>query len=423
MVRNNNEILKQLQEQTREVAAIYVGTYIPRPCGIATYTKDLTNAINILNPKRLAEIAVLDRPAESYPYPWEAKFRINMYDLSSFIQAADYINRSAAELVCIQHEFGIFGGPSGEYVIPFMERIKKPIVTTLHTVTKSPPIDVLNIVQKIAFYSEAITVMAEACIQRLVKIYKIDKRKIVVIPHGVPDVAFTSPEPYKKNLGLEGRIIISAINLLSDNKGLEYVIESLPKVIKKHPRILFLIAGMTHPEVLKWQGEAYRNSLAEKAKELGVEANVMFDNRYVTLEELIHYLMASDFYITPYLGADQTASGTLAYALAAGKVCLSTPYVYAREVLADKRGVLIDFRNSTQIAQALNYYLDHPLTMEKTKRRAYDYGRQMIWHNVALKHLELFRLILAQKKRRDEKKRREKIKKEIQEAAKKDIKR
>jgi glycosyltransferase involved in cell wall biosynthesis len=400
----NNEILKQLQKQTRKIAAIYVGTYIPRPCGIATYTKDLTNAINVLNPRCLAEIAVLDRPEDSYPYPWEAKFRINMHDLASFIRAADYINRSAAEIVCIQHEFGIFGGQSGEYIVPFMERIKKPIVTTLHTVSKNPPVDVLNIVQKIHFYSEAITVMAKVCIQRLVKIYGLDRRKIVVIPHGVPDVALTSPEPYKKDLGLEGRTIISAINLLSDNKGLEYVIEALPKVIKKNPQILFLIAGMTHPEVIKWQDETYRNRLKAIIKKHGLKKHVRFDNRYVTLEELIHYLMASDFYITPYLGADQTASGTLAYALAAGKVCLSTPYVYAKEILAQKRGILVDFRNSTQIAQAINYQLAHLIAMEKMKKRAYNYGRQMTWPSVALQHLDLFRLILKRKKQREKRK-------------------
>ncbi|MFC1790204.1 glycosyltransferase family 4 protein [Patescibacteria group bacterium] len=397
--KSNNEILKQLQLEEREIPVIYVSTYIPRPCGLATYTKDLTNAVNVLNPRCLAEIAVMDRPEDSYPYPWEAKFRINMHDLTSYMRAADYINKSRAELVCLQHEFGIFGGQSGEYVIPFMERIKKPIVTTLHTVSQRPPVDVLNIVQKIGCYSAAITVMAKVCIDRLTKIYGLNKKKIVIIPHGVPDVAFTSSEPYKEDLGMGGRIVISAINLLSENKGLEDVVRALPKIVKKNPKILLLIAGMTHPEVLKWQGETYRDHLKALIKKLGVEESVRFDNRYITLEELIKYLMATDFYITPYLGADQTASGTLAYALAAGKVCLSTPYVYAKEVLDKQRGILFDFRKPSQIGQKINYLLDHPFARERMRRRAYDYGRQMIWPNVALRHLDLFKLILRKKKR------------------------
>lgn len=405
VAKTTNEMLNQLQKEEREIAAIYVSTYIPRPCGLATYTKDLTNAINILNPRRLAEIAVLDRPEDSYPYPWEAKYRINMWDLPSYIRCADYINRSAAEIVCLQHEFGIFGGQSGEYVVPFMERIKKPIVTTLHTVQKNPPVDVLNIIQRIAYHSDAITVMAKVCIQRLIKIYGIDPKKIVVIPHGVPDVAFESPEGHKKKLALEGRIVISAINLLSDNKGTEFVIQALPKIVKKHPQFLFLVVGMTHPEVIKWQGEAYRHHLQSLIKKLNLEKHVKFDNRYITLEELIDYLRATDFYITPYLGPDQTASGTLAYALAAGKICISTPYVYAKEVLAQKRGLLVDFKNPAQIAQAVNSQLAHSLEMEKMRKKAYEFGRQMIWHNVALKHLDLFRLILKKRKAQEKRKR------------------
>lgn len=393
-----NEILKQLQERHKRTAVIYVSTYIPRPCGLATYTKDLTNAINVLNPKCLAEIAVMDRPDASYPYPWEAKFRINMFDLNSYLMAADYINRSGAEIVCLQHEFGIFGGQSGDYILPFMERLRKPVVTTLHTVTKNPPTDVLHIVKKIGYYSKAVTVMAKVCVNRLVKIYDLDKEKVVVIPHGVPDVAFDSPENYKEKVGLNKRIVISAINLLGESKGLEYVVEALPKIAKKHPQIIFLIAGMTHPEVLKWQGESYRDRLKALAKKLGVEKHLRFDNRYITLEDLLGYLMATDFYITPYLGADQTASGTLAYALAGGKLCLSTPYIYAKEVLADKRGALFDFRSSSQIASLVNYYIDHPLAREKMRRRAYEYGRQMTWPNVALQHLDLFRLILKKER-------------------------
>lgn len=395
--KKNNEFLKELQKQQKAVSAIYISTYIPRPCGLATYTKDLTNAINILNPRRLGEITVMDKPEDSYPYPWEVKFRINMYDLASYIQASDYINRSGAEVVCLQHEFGIFGGQSGDYVVPFLERLNKPVVTTFHTVIKSPPPDVRNIVYRIGKKSAAVTVMADACVDRLGRYYHVPKKKIIVIPHGVPDVAFTPSEPYKKRLGMSGRIVISAINLLSDNKGLEYVIHALPKIVKRYPQVLFNIVGMTHPEVIKWQGEVYREGLKKLAKKLGMEKHVRFDNRYVTLEELIEYLMATDFYITPYLGPDQTASGTLAYAIAGGKLCISTPYVYAKEVLADNRGELVDFRSSTQIAKKIVAHLDQPEKMEAMKKRAYEYGRQMIWASVGLQHLSMFRLIADRK--------------------------
>ncbi|MCJ7827714.1 glycosyltransferase, partial [Patescibacteria group bacterium] len=284
------------------------------------------------------------------------------------------------------------------FVVPFIERLNKPIVTTFHTVIKSPPADVRNIVYRIGKKSAAVTVMAETCVDRLKKYYKIPKKKILVIPHGVPDVAFTSTEPYKKRLGLSGQIVISAINLLSDGKGLEYVVKALPMIVKKHPEVIFKVIGITHPEVIKWQGETYRRGLVSLARKLGVEKNLQFDNRYVSLEELIEYLMATDFYITPYVGADQTASGTLAYALAAGKLCLSSPYVYAKEILANGRGEMIGFRNERSIAQKVNYHIENPKQMETMKKKAYEYGREMIWHSVGLQHLNLFRLLSEKKK-------------------------
>lgn len=393
-----NEILTGLQCLEREIATIYVSTYIPRPCGIATYTKDLTNAINVLNPGKLAEIAVLDNPEDNYQYPWEVKFRIAKNDLASYLQAADYINKSSAQLVNIQHEFGVFGGEWGNYLIPFMEQIKKPLITTLHTVVEEPESEMLSITKKIGFYSDAVTVMSQACVERLRKIYEVDKRKIVVISHGVPDIEFASTGEWKKKLGLEGKTVIASINLIREDRGLDYVIEALPSVVNKHPEVVFLIIGVTHPEVFKIEGESYREKLKALVKKLNLSGHVRFDNRYISLEELINFLKASDFYVTTYRGKDQTASGTLAYALSAGKLCISTPYVYAKEVLADGRGVLVPFGQIEPIAKAINDYIENTHERERTMQRAYNYGRFMIWSNVASKHLNLFRLILNKRK-------------------------
>jgi glycosyltransferase involved in cell wall biosynthesis len=393
-------ISEKLSQQRREVRAIFVSSYIPRKCGIATFTKDLTNAINALNPYSLTEImAVTDTTAPNggYDYPWEVKFRINQDDVTNYISAADYINSSSAEIVCLEHDFGLYGNRDGEYILEFLKRIKKKVVVTLHTVLEKPSPNQKRIIQEIAKYSDAMVVMIDPGVKRLLDVYEIDSRKVAVIHHGVPDIPFGGTEHFKEITKLSGRTVMSAINLISANKGLEFAISAVPDIVKTIPDFLFLIIGETHPVVKKKYGEKYRDSLQDLVKKLNIDKHVKFINRYLSLEELIDYLRATDYYVTPYLDPEQIASGTLSYAVGAGKVCVSTSYLYANEVLNGNRGILVPFKNSKAIAKAILRANSKPSYKESIEREAYKYGRVMTWSSVALAYLDLFNLVLKAK--------------------------
>jgi glycosyltransferase involved in cell wall biosynthesis len=392
MEKTTGLLANQLEEKERKIRAIYISTYLPRKCGIASFTKDLTNAVNVLNPTNLAEIMAVTKDG-SEDFPWEVKFKIREQEVATYIDAANYINSSSADVVNLQHEFGIFGGYDGEYILELTSRIKKPLITTMHTVLTDPRPNQLRITKKLAQTSDAVIVMVESARERLIKIFGVEEDKIVVIHHGVPDIPYGGEGYYKKELGIGERPVLSAINLLSENKGLEYVIESMPAIVKKFPNLLYLVIGQTHPEVLKHDGEKYRKLLQEKVKQLGLEKNVRFINEYVSLEDLVDYLRATDIYITPYLDPEQTSSGTLAYALGAGKVCISTSYLYAKEVLADRRGILVPFKSSKAISAEILKVLEDKELMTKYKFDAYSFGRLMIWPQVALQNLDLMRLI------------------------------
>lgn len=393
-------LAKKLAQQERKLRVIYVGSYIPRECGIATFTKDLTTSINILNPHCLAEIMAVDEPGiENRGYPWEVKYRIHQDDINSYISAADYINQSSAEVISIQHEFGIYGGKNGEYIIPFMERIKKPIITTFHTVLPKPDEHRLQLVKKIAKKSAVIIVMIDIAAERLVDVYQIPPEKIVVIPHGVPDIPYSNTTYPKKELGFGCRTVISTFGLINPGKGIEDAIQALPAVIKKYPDIIYLVLGATHPTLVRNYGEEYRHSLEKLVGELQLGNHVHFENRYLELDELIQYLRATDVYVTPYRDPQQITSGTLAYAVGTGRACVSTPYLYAQEVLADGRGVKVKFSDPTSISKAIVELLKNPERRRNMEKEAYLYGRSMIWANVALKHLDLFWLI-AQEERK-----------------------
>lgn len=394
------KISEKLSEQRREVRAIFVSSYIPRKCGIATFTKDLTNAINALNPYALSEImAVTDptAPNGGYDYPWEVKFRINQEDVTNYISAAEYINSSSAEIVCLEHDFGLYGSRDGEYILEFLKRIKKKVVTTFHTVLENPSQNQKRIIQEIAKYSDALVVMIDPGVKRLVDVYEVDSNKVAVIHHGVPDIPFGGTEHFKEETKLTGRTVMSAINLISPNKGLEYAIEAIPGIIKKIPDFLFLIIGETHPVVKKRFGEKYREELQSRVKKLKIEKHVQFINHYLSLESLIDYLRATDYYVTPYLDPEQIASGTLSYAVGAGKICISTPYLYAQEVLNGNRGILVPFRDSKAIAQAVLSVSTDQSKKESLEREAYKLGRVMTWSSVALDYLDLFNLVLNTK--------------------------
>jgi glycosyltransferase involved in cell wall biosynthesis len=390
--------IEKILKKRRSIKAIFVTSYIPRKCGIATFTKDLTNGINLLNPFALAEIMALNRPEEHLNYPWEVKFKICQNDLNTYLQAADYINESGADVIMLEHEFGLYGGKAGEYVVPFMESIKKPIIVTCHTVIDDPTNDYGVVLKRVVDRADALVVMMEQSQEKLVKKYGVPRRKIAVIPHGTPDLPFGAKSSYAKKF--KNRIIFGNINLLSESKGVEYSLEATAILAKKFPNILCLIVGQTHPVVLEERGEKYRKGLLKKVRELGIQKNVKFINRYVTLQELLEWLKLMDYYVTPYLDPQQSASGALAYAIGAGKPCVSTPYVYAKEVLSNGRGMLVPFRDAKAIAEALTELEENPEKKELMQKKAYDYGRLMTWVSVGLQHLDLFDAVIKQYRRR-----------------------
>lgn len=393
------QLTQLLKETEPKIKAIYVSTYIPRECGIATFTKDLTNSINLLNPTCLADIMAIDDESlggDKKKYPWEVKYKIHQGELRSWLDAADYINESSADVVSIQHEFGIYGAPgtNGKNIIAFMEAIKKPISVTFHTVLPRPTEDQLNIVREIGKNADAIVVMVNIAVKWLVDVYGIDEHKIVVIPHGVPDIPFTPSEGPKNELGLGQGNIIMGFGLISRGKGYEQAVAAMPTILKKHPDTKLLLLGETHPVVKREEGEKYRNSLKKLAKSLGVENSLVWVNRYLSLDEIIEYLKATDIYITPFGNLDQITSGTLSYAVGAGRACVSSPYLYAQEVIDDERGILVEPGDSEKFAKAVLQLLDHPRKTNEIAKKAYAYGRNMIWPSVALRYLDLFEILI-----------------------------
>lgn len=391
MVRNFEKLLSH---KSKSIRVIYVSSYIPRHCGIATYTKDLTNAINLLNPYAQAEIMAVKQKGDNLEYPWEVKFNIDQDKLSTYIQAAEYINRSGADLVSLQHEFGIFGGTHGKYIVEFVAALKIPIITTLHTVVDDSGGDQGKIIKKLVKESKVSIVMMEKIKQKLVSDYKVEPGKIISIPHGTPNLTFMSTERFKKKRNLCGRIVLGNINLLSPCRGIQYALEAVAAIAKIYPKVLYLVIGQTHPVYAQTHGEIYRNSLKKLVRKLGIGRNVRFINEYLSLNKLIDYLRTIDFYITPYLDPHQAASGALAYAVGAGKCCISTPYLYAREILDNGRGTIIPFKDSTAISDAVIDLWVNPDKKKKMEKAAYEYGRLMTWSNIALQYLDLFKIVL-----------------------------
>lgn len=385
------EKLKEIfMGKSKSINVIYISSYIPRKCGIATYTKDLTEAINYINPCSKAEICALVKPEDKINYGPEVKFKINQNEIGSYIKAAGYINKSKADIVILEHEFGLYGGEFGEYIIRLMELVKKPVIVTTHTIPDDASRGYGLVLKDVIKFADKVIVMMAQSMEKLIKEYNCPTEKIEIIPHGVPDIPHESNDKYKKKKGLEGRLILGNINLLSEIKGLEYTIEALRDIKEQFPNILYLIIGQTHPVVLKDAGEKYRNFLKEKIKLYNLGGNVKFINEYITLTELIEWLKIIDIYVTPYLDPQQSASGALAYAIGAGKVCISTPYLYAKEVLANDRGIIIPFKNSRAIADAVIDIFKNPQKKSVIEKKTYEFGRMMTWHNVALQHFELF---------------------------------
>ncbi len=379
----------------------YVGTYPPRECGIAEFTQDLTvNMDKRFNPSlRSKVIAINDNGSSTYNYDKnKVKAYIDESDVEAYIDIAKYINNSKKiQLVSIQHEFGIFGGNYGEYIIPFLETLTKPVVTTFHSVLPMPDERRKKVVQAIIKRSSAAVVMTKAAVDILANDYGINARKIRVIPHGVPNVAFRNSMLAKKSLGLQDKTVISTFGLLSSGKGIEYVINALPKIIEKHPDILYLVIGETHPQVRKHEGERYRNKLRKLVEKLGLKDNVKFYNKYIPTMEIMKYLSATDVYVFAGQDPNQITSGTLAYAVGAGKAIVSTPCVYSRDTLADGRGIFVNFDDSESISQAVNGLLDNDSMRKELESKTYEYSRMMTWQNVAASYLGVFREVVELK--------------------------
>src|SRR6059058_2529872 len=337
--------------KVRKIA--FVGDHLPRKCGIATFTSDLLAAVATAHPQsQCLAVAVTDIKG-GYEYPEVVRFEIEEQDLSSYLRAADFLNISNVDIVCLQHEFGIFGGPSGAYILAFLRELRMPVVTTLHTVLREPKADQRRVMQELVALSTRLVVMAERGRQMLQEIYQAPPAKIDLIPHGIPDVGFVDPTYFKDQFGVEGRVVLLTFGLLSPNKGIEYVLNALPHILAEFPDVIYIVLGVTHPNELREHGEAYRLSLEILAKKNKLEKNVIFYNRFVELENLKEFIGAADFYITPYLNEAQITSGTLAYTFGAGKVVISTPYWHAAELLAEDHGVLVPFGDAGAMAQAV----------------------------------------------------------------------
>lgn len=377
-----------METDIRRIAV--VGGYLPRQCGIATFTTDLCESLAAEFPEaRVMALPVNDRQ-NGYSYPERVRFELVQREIASYRRAADFLNINDVDIVCLQHEFGIFGGPAGSHVLALLSELRTPIVTTLHTVLRDPDPEQRKVMMELAQLSDRLVVMGERGLEFLREVYDVPEEKIDLIPHGIPDVPFMDPDYNKDKFGVEGRTVLLTFGLLSPNKGIENVIEALPSIVERHPDVVYIVVGATHPHLKREQGESYRLSLERLARDRGVEGHVVFHNRFVSLEELVEFLGAANVYVTPYHNLEQIVSGTLAYALGAGKAIVSTPYWYAEELLAEGRGILVPPRDPAAIADKVNWLLDNEVERNAMRKRAYQYGRNMIWSQVAQRYLESF---------------------------------
>ncbi len=368
----------------------FVGNYLPRECGIATFTTDLCSALATeYGEGRLFAIPVND-PDSSYEYPEQVRLELTQEDIASYERAADFLNFNGNDLVCLQHEYGIYGGTAGRHILALLRRLKMPLVTTLHTVLREPDPHQRAVLEEIARLSDRLVVMSELAAQMLREVYAVPCGKIDVIPHGVPDLPFMDPNFFKDKFGTEGKSVLLTFGLLSPNKGIENVIRALPEILERNPKVVYIVSGVTHPHIRRREGERYRDGLRALAEELGVSSQLIFNNRFVSTEELVEHVGGADIYITPYRQEAQIVSGTLAIALGAGKAIVSTPYWHARELLAEKRGVIVPFDSPAAIAQAVIALLENDAERHAMRKRAYLYSRGTTWPKTARAYMASF---------------------------------
>ncbi|MBO9638894.1 MAG: glycosyltransferase family 4 protein [Siphonobacter aquaeclarae] len=366
------------------------GDYLPRQCGIATFTTDLRTQFRQRFPESESFVVAVEDHPGAYDYPAEVRYTFSQENRREYAQAARYLNESGAEVVSIQHEYGIYGGESGRYLLDLVSRLTVPVVTTFHTVLEHPSATQEQVMRELAALSARVVVMSEKGRFFLEEVYGIETGKIAVIPHGIPDVAFLNPDTVKPAFGLDGRKVVLTFGLISPNKGIETAIAALPAVVEKHPELMYVVLGATHPNLVREQGESYREQLIRLATELGVGNHIRFENQFVSQERLIDYLQMADVYLTPYLNQAQITSGTLAYSVGCGKAVVSTPYWHAEELLADGRGMLVPFRSETAISEALIHLFDDPAYREELREKAYAYSRPMVWSETVDQYRQLF---------------------------------
>ena len=368
----------------------FIGNYLPRQCGIATFTTDLCEAVAAQYPETTCFALPVNDTDTGYAYPPRVRFELAESDAASYRRAADFLNGNNVDLVCLQHEYGIFGGPAGSHILALLRELRMPVVTTLHTVLREPNPNQRRVLEKLAQRSDRLVVMSQRGVGFLQEIYGVPADKVDLIPHGIPDVPFVDPNFHKDRFGVEGKLVMLTFGLLAPNKGIEYVIEALPSILARYPQVVYIVLGVIHPHIKRREGEFYRLQLERLARTLGVESNLLFYDRFVSLEELIEFIGAADIYVTPYLNPAQITSGTLAYTVGAGKAVISTPYWYAEELLADGRGLLVPFADAPAIARRVVEMVDNESERHAIRKRAYMLGREMIWPKVAGRYMASF---------------------------------
>ncbi len=376
----------------------FLGDYVPRLCGIATFTRDLCEAVSLAAPEADCYVGAVNDRAKGYDYPDRVRFELMEKEVDSYRRAADFLNFNNADVLCVQHEFGIYGGPAGSHLLALLKEVRMPVVTTLHTILSEPNTAQRKVMEEMSRRSDRLVVMAHKGAQILREVYAVPDSKITIIPHGIPDVSLEDSELSKAQFGVQGRKVLLTFGLIGPGKGIEHVIEALPEIVKTHPDVVYLVLGATHPNLVEREGERYRLSLEWLAEERGVKAHVIFYNRFVTPADLREFISATDIYLTPYLNESQITSGTLAQVFGAGKAVVSTAYWHAQELLADGRGLLVPFADPAAITGAVAQFLDHPALMQRTREVAWETGRSMIWSSVATRYLECFQAVCTERK-------------------------
>ncbi|MEO9595411.1 glycosyltransferase family 4 protein [Rhodopirellula bahusiensis] len=380
-----------MDSPARHLHIACVGTYPPRPCGIATFTRDLCDAINVdAGDDRACHIIAINHQKEGYAYSNDVRFEIRQQQAADYRRAADFANVHHYDVLLVEHEYGIFGGDHGEHLLGLLRNVRMPVVATLHTVLPEPDTRMRQVTESVLQCCDRVSVMSQRAAEILETVYDACPDKVCVIPHGIPDLAFVDAGFYKDQFGVEGKTMMLTFGLLSPGKGIEYVIKALPPLVRDHPELVYVIIGATHPNILRQSGESYRHSLQHLAEDLGVLAHIVFDDRYVDLDELCKFLMAADIYVTPSLGEHQIASGTLAYAMGAGKPIIATPYTYAKEMLAEGRGSLVPFRDSEAITCEVEKWLVDPAERLAVGKAAYLHSRDAVWSSVAASYRKVF---------------------------------